>query len=179
VRATRPNAALALPAAAGLYQAWAWKGFVMGKLLGLAATLAVTVGALPAHAAVTAQEVARALEAKGHHATITKDDDGDPKVTSSVDDVHLSVFFYGCDHTTRCTSITFQSAFHVEGGLALEKVNVWNRDKRFLKTWLDKVNDPYCEMDVDAEQGLTPAQLVNAVTLWESHLAEYKGAMDF
>jgi hypothetical protein len=151
----------------------------MGKLLGLAAVLAVTLGALPAHAGITAQEVARALEAKGRHATVGVDDDGDPKVTTTVDDVHLSVFFYGCDHTTRCTSITFQSAFHVDGGVPLEKVNSWNRDKRFLKTWLDKVNDPYCEMDVDAEEGLTPAQLVNAVTLWESHLAEYKGAMGF
>ena len=34
-------------------------------------------------------------------------------------------------------------------------------------------------MDVDAGQGLTPSQLQSAVTLWESKLAEYKGAMDF
>ena len=152
----------------------------MGKLLGLAAALTVVTGAaLPAHAAITAPEVARALEAKGHHATITKDDDGDPKVTSNVDDVHLSVFFYGCDHGRACDSITFQSAFHVDGGAPLEKVNAWNRDKRFLKTWLDKVNDPFCEMDVSGDPGLTPAQLVSYVSLWETHLAEYKGYMDF
>jgi hypothetical protein len=152
----------------------------MGKLLGLVGVLAVAAGAaLPVHAAITAQEMARALEAKGHHATVTTDDDGDPKVTSMVDDVHLSVFFYGCDHTTRCASVTFQSAFHVDGGVPLQKVNGWNRDKRFLKTWLDKVNDPFCEMDVNAEPGLTPAQLVAYVGLWEDHLAEYKGYMDF
>ena len=151
----------------------------MGRFLGFAAALALTAGALPAHASITAQEVARALEARGHTATVTTDDDGDPKVTSAVDGVHLSVFFYGCDHTTRCASITFQSAFHVEGGEPTEKINGWNRDKRFLKTWLDKVNDPYCEMDVDAEDGLTPAQLVSYVSLWETSLAEYKGALGF
>ena len=84
------------------------------------------------------------------------DDDGDPKVTSTIDDVHLTVFFYGCDHGRSCQSITFQSAFHVDGGVPLEKINAWNRDKRFLKTWLDKVSDPFCEMDIDAEAGLTP-----------------------
>ena|SRR5450432_4591381 len=152
---------------------------ILGKLLGFAAILAFTVGALPAYAAITAPEVARALEARGHHATVGRDDDGDPKVTSSVDGVHLAVFFYGCNHTTRCSSITFQSAFHVDGGVPLTKVNGWNRDKRFLKTWLDKVNDPYCEMDVDGDLGLTASQLQSAVMLWESHLAEYKGYMDF
>ena len=156
----------------------------MGKLPGLSAAFVValgafTLGALPAHATISPQEVARALEAKDHPAKIGIDDDGDPKVTSTIDDVHLTVFFYGCDHGQTCQSITFQSAFHVDGGVPLDKINGWNRDKRFLKTWLDKVNDPYCEMDVDAEAGLTPTQLVNYVGLWESHLAEYKGAMGF
>ena len=157
----------------------------MGKLPGLAAAVvvamgaAVTMAALPAHAAITAAEVARAIEAKGHTATVGVDDDGDPKVTSNIDDVHLTVFFYGCDHGRSCQSITFQAAFHVDGGVPLEKINAWNRDKRFLKTWVDKVSDPFCEMDIDAEAGLTPLQLVNYVTLWESHLAEYKGAMGF
>jgi hypothetical protein len=156
----------------------------MGKSPGLSAAFVVALGttalgALPAHATISPQEVARALEAKDHPAKIGIDDDGDPKVTSTIDDVHLTVFFYGCDHGQTCQSITFQSAFHVDGGVPLEKINGWNRDKRFLKTWLDKVNDPYCEMDVDAEAGLTPTQLVNYVGLWESHLAEYKGAMGF
>ena len=151
----------------------------MGRFLGFAAALALTAGALPAHASITAREVAQALEARGHPATVTSDDDGDPKVTTRIDDVHLTVFFYGCNHTTRCESITFQSAFHIDGGEPLDKINGWNRDKRFLKTWLDKVNDPYCEMDVDAEDGLTPAQLVSYVSLWETSLAEYKGALGF
>lgn len=144
-----------------------------------AAAITLGIGALPARADVTTGEVARALESRGHQAVIGIDDDGDPKVTTTVDDVHLTVFFYGCDHGRSCQSITFQSAFHVEGGVPLEKINAWNRDKRFLKTWVDKVNDPFCEMDIDAEAGLTPLQMVSYVSLWESRVAEYKGAMGF
>jgi hypothetical protein len=175
------NAALAPGGTAGLYRAKLCREIAMGKLLGVAAAFAVTLGlaALPAHGAITTGEVARALEARGHQANIGVDDDGDPKVTSNIDDVHLTVFFYGCDHGRSCQSITFQAAFHVDGGVPLEKINGWNRDKRFLKTWLDKVNDPFCEMDVNAEPGLTPAQLIGYVGLWEDHLAEYKGYMDF
>jgi hypothetical protein len=128
---------------------------------------------------VTANEIAKILIAKGYKAEVGKDDDGDPKVASAADGSNFTVFFYGCNHGPRCTSITFQSAFHLDGGMTAEKINGWNRDKRFLKGWLDKVNDPFCEMDIDTESGFTSDSLDSYIDTWVAGLPEFKTYIGF
>ena len=156
----------------------------MKVLLGLAglaacAAVATIAKAGPIEGGVTAGQVASVLQQKGYKADVGTDDDGDPKVKSAAEGVNFTVFFYGCNHTTHCTSVTFQAGFHVDGGVALDKVNGWNRDKRFLKTWLDKVNDPYIEMDVDADHGFTTESLAEYVDTWASGIPEFKSYIGF
>jgi len=150
-------------------------------LVGLAAVfgLGTIAHAASIEGGLTAREVAGVLQAKGYKAEVTTDDTGDLKVKSAADEVNFTVFFYGCNHTPRCTSVTFQAGFHVEGGLPLDKVNAWNRDKRFLKTWLDKVNDPYIEMDVDAAHGFSAEALAENIDTWVSGIPEYKSYIGF
>ncbi|HEY4168655.1 MAG TPA: YbjN domain-containing protein [Reyranella sp.] len=40
-------------------------------------------------------------------------------------------------------------------GVAPQRILDWNRDKRFGRAYLDKVGDPWVEMDVDVEHGAT------------------------
>jgi hypothetical protein len=150
-------------------------------LAGLAAVMALgsVARAAPIEGGLTAREVADVLQAKGYKAEVTPDDTGDLKVKSAADQTNFTIFFYGCNHTRRCTSVTFQAGFHVDGGVPLEKVNAWNRDKRFLKTWLDKVNDPYIEMDVDAEHGFSSEALAENIDTWVSGLPEFKTYLGF
>ena len=148
----------------------------MTAVVSVTAVLAMAQSALayPIHGGITAPVVAKVLQDKGYKAEVGVDDEGDPKVTSMAEGVKFTVFFYGCNHTPRCSSLTFQAGFHIEGGLTAEKMNGWNRDKRFLKGWLDKTNDPYGEMDVDAGEGFTTESLANYVDTWDSSLAEFK-----
>ena len=128
---------------------------------------------------ITAPDVAKVLQDKGYKAVVGVDSDGDPKVSSGAEGVNFTVFFYGCNHTQRCASLTFQAAFHIEGGLSSDKINGWNRDKRFLKGWLDKTNDPYCEMDVDAEHGVAAEALGSWIDNWVAGLPEFKTYVGF
>jgi hypothetical protein len=128
---------------------------------------------------ISAQEVAMVLQSKGYAAAVGVDDDGDPKVTSAADGTRFTIFFYGCKHTERCSSLTFQSAFHIEGGMTLERINAWNKDKRFLKGWLDNVNDPYVEMDLDVEHGFLTEGLANNIDTWTAWLPEFKKYIGF
>ena len=147
----------------------------MHRTLSALAFAAGTLIASHAFAAgITAPEVAKVLQDKGYKAVVGVDDDGDPKISSGAEGVNFTVFFYGCNHTQRCTSLTFQAAFHVEGGLTPEKINGWNRDKRFLKGWLDKTADPYCEMDIDAARGLDTDVLDGWIDNWVARLPEFK-----
>ena len=157
----------------------------MRKFLGLAVLAA---GAFLANGAgartfedggVTAAQVAAVLQTAGYKAEVGKDDDGDPDVKSAADGTNFTIFFYGCNHTERCTSLTFQSAFHVDGGVAVDKINEWNRNKRFLKGWLDKVNDPFVEMDIDVEHGFTSEALASYLDDWASGLPGFKQTIGF
>ncbi|HTX49214.1 MAG TPA: YbjN domain-containing protein [Caulobacteraceae bacterium] len=155
----------------------------MKQLLGLSAlaaglTLAGAAAAEPLDG-VTARDVARVLQDKGYKAEIGVDDTGDPKVTSAAEGVNFTVFFYGCNHGPRCTSLGFQSGFHIDGGMTAEKINGWNRDKRWLKGWLDNTNDPWVGMDVDAEQGFSTEALGADIDLWAEMIPAFKSYIGF
>ena len=117
---------------------------------------------------VTADEVASVLQAKGYAAQIGKDQEGDPKIHSGAQGVAFDIYFYGCHKGPRCSSIQFTSAFHVEGGMKLAEINSWNRKNRFGRAYLDDVNDPFIEMDLDVEHGFTTEAVDNNIDTWDA-----------
>jgi hypothetical protein len=147
--------------------------------LAMAFTLAGAASAEPLDGGVSAKDVARVLQDKGYKAVIGVDDTGDPQITSAAEGVNFTVFFYGCNHGPRCTSLTFQAGFHINGGLTPEKINGWNRDKRWLKGWLDNTNDPFCDMDIDAEQGFSTELLGAYIDTWDEMIPAFKTYIGF
>lgn len=127
---------------------------------------------------VTAQEVADVLQAKGYQAKIEKDRQGDPKIQSSTDGVSYEIYFYGCHSGPRCTSIQFSTAFHVDGGMSLERINAWNRTSRFGRGYLDDEKDPYVEMDLDVEHGFTTEAVDNNVDTWDAVVPAFLKVVD-
>ncbi len=147
--------------------------------LAASALAAAPASAFPIENGITAVQVAHVLQAKGYKADIGVDDDGDPRVKSAADGTPFTVFFYGCNGGPRCTSLTFQAGFHIDGGLTTAKINDWNHEKRFIKGWLDNTNDPYGEMDVDTEAGFTTEALGNYLDLWVAQLPAFKQYIGF
>ncbi|NOT41566.1 MAG: YbjN domain-containing protein [Alphaproteobacteria bacterium] len=96
---------------------------------------------------------------------LSKDADGDPKVTSKVGALHFQVYFYNCKNG-RCAEIQFSKGFDVPDGVTVEKLNEWNRDFRFGRAFADKENDPWVQMDVDLERGGTIESVANNLETW-------------
>ena len=146
---------------------------------------AVAILALPAgsHAAalpgggVTAQEVARVLQAKGYRAEVGKADDGTPKINNGLDGSSFTVWFYTCK-SDRCAAIQFAAGFDLKDGVSLAKINAWNRDKRFGRGYLDEEMNPYVQYDVDFEIGGTTEAIGNAVEVWASVFPTFKKYLD-
>lgn len=155
------------------------KLLLVAPALTMALALAGAAAAEPLDGGVTAKDVARVLQDKGYKAEIGVDDTGDPKVTSAAEGVNFTVFFYGCNHGPRCTSLGLQSGFHIEGGLTPEKINGWNRDRRWLKAWLDNTNDPWCGMDIDAEHGFSSEALGAYIDTWAEAIPAFKTFIGF
>jgi len=133
--------------------------FLVAAVLGVAAMRMACAALLP-DGGVTAQDVARVLQAKGFQAEITTDKQGDPLVRSNSGGAKFAVYFYECGGKARCTSIQFSAGFSGTG-LTPDKVADWNRTKRFGRVYLDKDRDPWIEMDVDLERGATTEAIVN------------------
>ncbi len=116
-----------------------------------------TLGALPAAAQmVTATDpnsIVLALKAEGYSATLGKDKLGDPKIESNIDDTKFTIWFQNCRANEDCATIQFSTGYDLKGPLAWDKVNEWNRTRRFGHAYLDDDADPYLQMDLDLDEG--------------------------
>jgi hypothetical protein len=150
-----------------------WGVSIVKKFIAAAVALsALALAASPAAAytypagGVTAQEVAAVLKSKGLPAEITVDDQGDPMIKSSSDDLNWRIYFYQCENK-RCSSIQFSSGFDLDKGLSLAKCNEWNFSKRFGRCALDDEMDPYTRYDIDVAKGYSSETLTYALETWQ------------
>lgn len=121
---------------------------------------------------MTGPEVAKWLQAAGYKAELTKDKAGDPKILSATGGVNFTVYFYDCVKE-RCKALQFSAGFNLNDGLALAKINEWNKTHRYLKAWLDDENDPYVEYDVNVNAGRTMAGLNDDFDVWVDFLDSF------
>jgi hypothetical protein len=154
------------------------------KRLFLAACLLAAAGAGEAAArplpsgGLTAEEVAAVLRDAGYRAEIGVDKVGDPQVKSAAEGVEYNVNFYGCQNG-RCKSIQFSVGFDMKQGTTMERMNDWSRRFRFGKVYIDDENDPYLQMDLDVEDGVTTEFLKSNVLRWNAVLGDFKKHIDW
>src|SRR5690606_11183174 len=121
----------------------------------LFATVSHAQTALPAGNvdATDASVLADVLQELGYRAMLGTDGGGDPLITSSADGSEFRIYFYGCSNGQMCKSIQFSRGYDMDAGMSLEQVNVWSREYRFGKVYLDDDLDPFIEMDVNLDFG--------------------------
>jgi hypothetical protein len=135
--------------------------FMKRTILALAAvfSMAIGVGAAQARpipeAGMTIEEVLTFMKGAGFEAAITKDNDGDRYVTTKKDGINFEVDVYDCDKAGRCRAVQFVASFELKAKLAADKVNEWNRDKRYVRIYLGKDGDPVFSYDANVAPGGT------------------------
>ncbi|GEO82657.1 YbjN domain-containing protein [Pararhodospirillum oryzae] len=129
--------------------------------LALAAAIVVGAWGLPARAwaegpvveHLTASQVEQILQSQGF-TNITTDQDGDLVVM--MQGVKVLVLI----GSNKGTSIDMQ--FSMSGTQAtMEKVNTWNKTRRYSRAYLDDDGDPVLEAEQDLAGGVTTARLVD------------------
>ena len=105
-------------------------------------------------------------------AQIDKDSGGDPMIRGRIEGVSYRVFFYGCTQNRDCRNIQFYAGWDAEG-ITVERLNEWNRNKRFGGAYLDGENDPILEMDVNLDYGVTRKNLEDTFDWWRVILGEF------
>jgi hypothetical protein len=147
--------------------------------LAAAAALSLTLAAAaPAQAQslITPDPVAiqSILQSKGYRAELSKDNSGDPMITSGVGGAKFLVLFYGCTNHVKCTTIQFYAGF--EGTkMTVGDMNEWNKAHRFSRAYIDKDGDPCIEGDLDLDSGGMPRALfLDNLDTWGSLVGSFK-----
>ena len=151
--------------------------------LALFAAAALAGLASPAAAMVTArdpQSVVKALQGAGYNAQLGTDEDGDPTVSSAASGTKFDIFFYGCTNHKDCKTVQFYTGYTVKERVTLETINAFNRDARFGRGYLDKVNDPCIRMEVDLDDdGMSEALFIDNIEFWTAIRAEFERQIGF
>jgi hypothetical protein len=113
-----------------------------GLLLAAIAAAALSAGAVHAAAkpvaegGVTPEEVRGFLQDAGYKAVVKTEKDGHHHVSSAADGLNFDVYLYDCKGD-RCAAIQYYLGFDKGKDTPnLEKVNGYNRDKRFMRAYL-------------------------------------------
>jgi hypothetical protein len=123
--------------------------------------------------------IAALIQVLGFQARLDKDSVGDPLIHSSAGGVDFSVYFYGCTKNKRCQSIQFSAGYNLTDGSTPEVIDEWNQTKRFASAYLDDENDPFLQMDVNTEGGITEENFNKSFDLWETLKAQFEEHIGF
>lgn len=114
------------------------------------------------------------IQELGFQAKLEQDNVGDPVIRSSSGGVDFRVYFYECKNNKRCKSLHFSVGYDLADGSSLDAVQEWNADKRFASAYLDDERDPFLQMDINTEGGITQKNFENSFQLWQSLKGEFE-----
>lgn len=160
-------------------------GDMKGETMGMWAVRAIaSIGALgmamadrPARAqTITLRDpdlTAELLRVEGYEASADQTRPGEnPVLTANDDGLKFGLYFANCDEGKECQSVEFHAGFK-NHKLTLETINEWNREKRFVRAYLDKDGDVALSMDVKPG-GMERKLFVDHLAIWSSLLAQFE-----
>ena len=122
--------------------------------------------------------VAGLMTGAGMKVTHTTSAEGAPMLESSFDGVDFVVYFYEC--MPICASMQFSAGFDLDEAMPMEMANLWNRDRRFGRVYLDRTGDPYIEMDIGlAGDGIGRKNFDDALETWRILLQDFREFIDW
>lgn len=112
------------------------------------------------------QQILKIIQNEGYTIEMDSQPGEDPVLMGKLDGSEYYVYFYGCDNGDGCDSIQFSSGYNLNDGMTYQAANEWNMGKRFAKVYLDDEMDPWLEMDVNLDGGVTRENLEDTMDYW-------------
>jgi hypothetical protein len=121
---------------------------------------------------ITVGEMEQMMKTLGFQYEIKTDSAGDPMLAFKQAQLRVGLYFY---HKVggQYTAIQLSTGFSMSNGPSLEKINEWNRTKRYARAYLDKEGDPRVEVDLDLEGGVTEGAIKELFRTNSAVLAQF------
>ena len=111
----------------------------------------------------------------GYRATLEVDGEGDPLIRSSVGGTQFALVFYGCsEQHNDCQILLFKAGYELNDKIGMDVINQWNATRLFGRAYLDDVSDPWLELVLNMQGGVTRAQFEKTFEWWETSVGEFE-----
>lgn len=149
------------------------------KWLGAAVAATAIAMAAPAQAQLVSaspETLAQIVRGQGLPAEVKSVAGENPYIESKYSDLKFLILFMNCDDDQRnCKTIQFYMGYSDAKETTLDKLNEWNKTKRFARAYRDNEGDPVLEMDVDLDfKGIPRENVAEAVVTWKSLMDAYQ-----
>jgi hypothetical protein len=116
---------------------------------------------------MTFEDVAAWLREQGKEATISQDSLGNKIILTSAAGLNFSIYMFDC-LDDRCGSLQFASGPHNSptGKFDLERLNEWNKTKRWVRAYLNGPDSLWLEADFDLAPGSSYELLDDEMATW-------------
>lgn len=115
---------------------------------------------------VSEAQVAQALTRRGLPVRLGNDSFREPMIESHSGSARFYVYFYECNQTRTCQNIQFRTGYAMRGRISHAQINDWSARWRFGRMYLDPEGDVILDMDIEARQGLSEADLAAHLSRW-------------
>ena len=116
----------------------------------------------------------------GYRAKLDSDGAGDPMILSSVGGTDFSIYFYGCKGANvACKSLLYKVGYDLSDGTTLEVINNWNETSLFGRAYMDDENDPWLELSVNMDGGVSQMNFEDTFDWWEVIVGRFETHIDF
>ena len=122
------------------------------------------------------QAIAAILSSQGLPTELLTPDDKNPYIESKHSGMKFLVLFMNCNDDNRaCKTVQFYMGYNDAKNTTLDKLNDWNKEKRFARAYRDDEGDPVLEMDVDLDfKGIPRENVGEAVNTWKSLMDSFQ-----
>ena len=111
----------------------------------------------------------------GYRATLEVDGEGDPLIRSSVGGTQFNLVFYGCsEQHDNCQILLFKAGYELDDKVGMDVINQWNATRLFGRAYLDDVNDPWIELVLNVQGGVTRTQFEKTFEWWETSVGQFE-----
>jgi len=122
---------------------------------------------------MTVAEIASWLQGAGYKAQIRTAKDGSQNIVSASDGTDFEIYPDDCKNK-RCGTFEFSAAFDTKGTFTAQKINEWNKKTKWVRAYVDGVNDPWMEFDIDLTPGGTYELLNDQFAIWRDRLSKFQ-----
>lgn len=115
------------------------------------------------------------VESQGWPATLITKAGDDPYIESSRNGLKFLVLFMNCEDGKQCKTLQYYMGFNDAKDVSLDRLNQWNKEKRFARAYRDDEGDPVLEMDVDVDfAGIPRENIGETFNTWASLMDSYR-----